>query len=29
MEGHKQTTITIMKKVFKDHTGITPQVTLG
>ena len=29
MEEHKQTTITIMKKVFKDHTGITPQVTLG
>ena len=28
MEEHKQTTITIMKKVFKDHTGITPQVTL-
>ena len=28
-EEHKQTTITIMKKVFKDHTGITPQVTLG
>jgi len=22
-------TIMIMKKVFKDHTGITPQVTLG
>ena len=29
MEEHKQTTIMIMKKVFKDHTGITPQVTLG
>jgi hypothetical protein len=29
MEEYKQTTITIMKKVFKDHTGITPQVTLG
>jgi hypothetical protein len=29
MDEHKQTTITIMKKVFKDHTGITPQVTLG
>jgi len=29
MEEHKQTTITIMKKIFKDHTGITPQVTLG
>ena len=29
MEEHKQTTITIMKKVFKGHTGITPQVTLG
>ena len=29
MEEHNQTTITIMKKVFKDHTGITPQVTLG
>jgi hypothetical protein len=29
MEEHKQTTITIMKKVFKDHTGITPQVTPG
>ena len=29
MEEHKQTTITITKKVFKDHTGITPQVTLG
>ena len=28
MEEHKQTTITIMKKVFKDHTGITPEVTL-
>ena len=29
MEEYKQTTITIMKKVFRDHTGITPQVTLG
>jgi len=29
MEEHKQTTITIMKKIFRDHTGITPQVTLG
>jgi len=29
MEEHKQKTITIMKKIFKDHTGITPQVTLG
>ncbi len=29
MDEYKQTTITIMKKVFKDHTGITPQVTLG
>ena len=29
MDEHKQTTITIMKKVFKDHTGITPEVTLG
>ena len=29
MEEHKQTTIMIMKKVFRDHTGITPQVTLG
>ncbi|MDC0013123.1 hypothetical protein OAE29_07810 [Octadecabacter sp.] len=29
MEEHKQTTIMIMKKVFKDHTGITPDVTLG
>ena len=25
----KDTTRTIMKAVFKDHTGITPQVTLG
>ena len=29
MEEYKQTTITIMKKVFKEHTGITPDVTLG
>jgi hypothetical protein len=29
MEEHKQTTIMIMKKAFRDHTGITPQVTLG
>jgi len=29
MEEHKQKTITIMKKILKDHTGITPQVTLG
>ena len=29
MEGYKQTTITIMKKVFRDHTVITPQLTLG
>ena len=29
MEEHKQTTIMIMKKVFRDLTGITPQVTLG
>jgi len=29
MDEHKQTTRTIMKKVFKDHTGITPEVTLG
>ena len=27
MEEYKQ--IMIVKKVFKDHTGITPQVTLG
>lgn len=25
----KDTTLMIMKKVFKDHTGITPEVTLG
>ena len=25
----KDTTLMIMKEVFKDHTGITPQVTLG
>ena len=29
MEEYEQTTITIMKKVFRDHTGITPQITLG
>jgi hypothetical protein len=29
MEEHKQTTIKIMKKVFKEHTGITPDVTSG
>jgi hypothetical protein len=27
MNEHKK--IMIVKKVFKDHTGITPQVTLG
>ena len=27
MDEHKK--IMIVKKVFKDHTGITPQVTLG
>ena len=28
-DADKDTTIRIMKEVFKDHTGITPQVTLG
>jgi hypothetical protein len=28
MDEQKKT-IMIVKKVFKDHTGITPQVTLG
>ncbi len=29
MDDHHLLTTEIMKKVFKDHTGITPQVTVG
>ena len=29
MDDHHLQATKIMKKVFKDHTGITPQVTLG